>query len=236
MKSMPEPEIKFMDVNKLTKAKTHVRSEYPDDKMEALKSSIGSLGLLNFPKATPNVEVFDGWARVVAYKELGFPRIPVIIARGWSETEQIIASLSENIARSEVSADEMRQALDELITNNEMDSSVIAQMTGLDEDTIYVLMSTKDLMEKIEAEKPSDGEGPIPVYSLEKITEIIEAPQMNKKKVSKPKQGKFGSRKRNISYMNIPVPVPFRFSVFLLRSYAHQYCTFHFHAVAQAPQ
>lgn len=190
MKTMPKPEIKSMEVNKLTKASTSVRTEYPEKALEVLKTSILHIGLLNPPIATSKGEVFVGWARVVACREIGIPFIPVFIARGWSVEDQIIASLVENYHKANYTEDEVRPAIRRLIDEQVMSLSAVASMIGMERKAVESLLSSnpsKDI-----TKKNLEQESQLPEYSMENITEVIQTPPARKKRskpISKEKLG-----------------------------------------------
>lgn len=173
---MKQPIVKLFKIAELTKADTNVRTEYPEEGMKNLRASIASLGLLELPKCTPEGNVFAGWGRVEACRLEGMVDIYCIEVSDFDAKTQRIASLSENYARSQLYEDEVRFAIKTLTTEDKMKVPEIARRTGINLGTLYNLLSFYRLPDEVQEEimKAADADDKIPVYTISKITEVVE--------------------------------------------------------------
>lgn len=185
---LKKPVVKKFKVDSLTKADTNVRTEYPEESLKGLRASIVSLGLLELPKCTPEGDVFAGWGRVKACRAEGIEEMYCIEIVGFDEDTQIIASLSENYHRSRLYEDEVRYAIKRL-TERDISVPEIAKKTGISLGTLYNLLSFYRLPDEVQKEiqrVADEEEDKIPVYSISKITEVVEmAPEEQQVEVGK---------------------------------------------------
>ena len=169
------PVVKIFKISELTKADTNVRDEYNEDVMAALQTSIEYSGLLELPKCTSSGKVFAGWSRIEACKAIGFEDVPCIVIDYMSDDDQIVASLAENTARGVLQDYEKRWAVKKLRDSGK-DGIQIAKLTGMNEATVYTLLSFYRLPEKTQdvvLKKAEEGEN-IPFYTMAKVSEIVE--------------------------------------------------------------
>ena len=169
-------ELKLWSIDDLSKSPSNVRTDYPPEKMDILRASVAQVGLLTPPSCTSDGEVYAGWTRVQACKEEGLTEIVCFTSEDINPIEQLIASLSENYARADLYHEEVRSALKKL-RDDGMNGPEIARRTGMDERTVYTLLSFYRLPQSVQddVERQSEEGNKIPMYTLSKITEIIES-------------------------------------------------------------
>lgn len=165
-KVLSAPKVKMVKVKDLKKASTNVRQEYPEEAQNALADSIGDIGLLEFPKVTPDGKVIAGWGRVQACIKNDIEEIPVVVL-DLNVKDQIIASLAENESRSNLFRYESRDAVKKLSDTYGMSQRAIAKSTGLSYSTVAALLSLDKLPEPVK-EKAGD----IPAFTTHKIVQI----------------------------------------------------------------
>jgi len=206
---LTEPVITKWKITDLKKAGSNVRTEYPDETMDVLQQSIRALGLLQLPLATPEGEVFSGWGRVEALTHEGYTEMYVIEVDRFDETDQIIASLSENYARTDLFDDEVRFALKRLVQKG-LKPKDIAQKTGMNESTVYNLLEfykLPELAQELAKEDPKPG-----IYTVSKISQIVKGqPEEQQEVVAKTlveiaKEMPRGQRKKGEYGYTRPVP------------------------------
>lgn len=171
--SLPKPKVVKKKVDELTKAPTNVRFEYPEEKMDVLRKSIRSMGLLELPKVTPEGKVFAGWGRVEACKAEGIKEIYVVEIGSMSPREQMIASLTENFARADLDDSELRIAIKKLRDEEGLTPAEISRVTGMNISTIHQHLSFYRLPEELREDIEEDI-ATLPMYSISHINQAVQ--------------------------------------------------------------
>ena len=122
--------------------KLNVRHKLFDEPLEELKDSIKALGLLQpivvmKPKEDGGkYKLLIGQRRYKAFKELGYAKIPAIVIDYQDQKTAIALSLSENMYRSELSHEDMAEAVSKLYDLYKGDINKIARDTGIWPETV----------------------------------------------------------------------------------------------------
>jgi|LDZT01.1.fsa_nt_gi ParB family chromosome partitioning protein len=121
-----------VDVNKLTSNLYQPRQDFDQEKMDELKESIKTHGIIQpiiVRESTEGYEIVAGERRLKAAKEIGLEKVPVIIKQ-FNNLKTFEIALVENIQREDLNPIDQAFAFKRLIDEFEMTHQELAEMTG----------------------------------------------------------------------------------------------------------
>jgi len=145
-------QVKYIKTNEVTENSAQPRSDFDDERLAELVSSIREKGFLQpilVRKKDNAYEVIAGERRLRAAQALGLDKIPVII-KSVSDEEALILALVENIQRQELNAIEEAKAFKRLIDEYDLTQDSVAQSVGKNRTTIANLLRLLRLPQEIQ--------------------------------------------------------------------------------------
>jgi len=108
----------FLPLEKLQISKFNVRKKIQKEDLKLLADSIKEIGVLQplivKPLPEGKYEVIAGQRRLIAARAVGIKVVPCIVKHNLEQEDEILISLSENLARKELNPIEKAKALEEL--------------------------------------------------------------------------------------------------------------------------
>ena len=130
--------ILYLDVKRIRAGKLQPRSEFDEEKLKNLVSSIKGNGLIQpivVRRLGENYEIIAGERRFRAIKKLGIEKIPAIM-KNVKDREALVISLIENLQREQLNPIEEANAFKKLIDDFKINQDEVAQFIGKDKTTI----------------------------------------------------------------------------------------------------
>jgi len=130
--------ILYLDVKKVQAGRLQPRSEFDEEKLKDLVSSIKEKGLIQpivVRKHKENYEIIAGERRFRAVKKLGIEKIPALM-KDVDDREALVISLIENLQREQLNPMEEANAFKKLIDDFKITQDEVAQFIGKDKTTI----------------------------------------------------------------------------------------------------
>jgi len=121
-----------IDVNKITPNLYQPRQEFDQEKMDELKESIKTHGIIQpiiVRETTEGYEIVAGERRLKAAKEIGLEKVPVIIKQ-FNNLKTFEIALVENIQREDLNPMDQAFAFKRLIDEFKMTHQELAEITG----------------------------------------------------------------------------------------------------------
>lgn len=121
-----------VDVNKVTPNLYQPRQDFDQEKMDELKESIKTHGIIQpiiVRESTDGYEIVAGERRLKAAKEIGLEKVPVIIKQ-FNNLKTFEIALVENIQREDLNPIDQAFAFKRFIDEFKMTHQELAEMTG----------------------------------------------------------------------------------------------------------
>jgi ParB family chromosome partitioning protein len=121
-----------IDVNKITPNLYQPRQEFDQEKMDELKKSIKTHGIIQpiiVRETTEGYEIVAGERRLKAAKEIGLEKVPVIIKQ-FNNLKTFEIALVENIQREDLNPIDQAFAFKRLMDEFKMTHQELAEITG----------------------------------------------------------------------------------------------------------
>lgn len=147
-----EEYIAYLDISDIKPGPYQPRSDFNQEKMEELASSIREKGVVQpilVRKIDSGYEVIAGERRLRAVKSLGVEKIPAIV-KEVDDANAIELALIENIQREDLNPIEEARAYERLSNNFGFTQEQIAQAVGKDRTTVTNILRLLNLPAKIQ--------------------------------------------------------------------------------------
>lgn len=174
-----------VQISKIKVGENSIRTK--DTGVQELMASITANGLLHPVVVTKNGSTYNlvaGHRRLAAMKKLGFKTVPVTIKNFDTEDESVVAQISENMCRKEVSLQELGIALKDLEKSGFSDQE-IAKRVGVSYNDIKSARASitaipKEYHQKIRRTVNKRGTGEISLAKANTIISVSKAMQLTR--------------------------------------------------------
>ncbi len=145
-------EIKYIDLVDIIPNRLQPRTEFDEDKLNELATSIKQYGIINpllVRKVGNKYEIIAGERRFKAAKIVGLERVPVIISNMDERTSAEVAVI-ENIQRQDLSALEEARSYRKLLDQGSITQEQLAAKMGKSQSTIANKMRLLNLCDEVQ--------------------------------------------------------------------------------------
>lgn len=145
-------EIKYIDLVDIIPNRLQPRTEFDEDKLNELATSIKQYGIINpllVRKVGNKYEIIAGERRFKAAKIVGLERVPVIISNMDERTSAEVAVI-ENIQRQDLSALEEARSYRKLLDQGNITQEQLAAKMGKSQSTIANKMRLLNLCDEVQ--------------------------------------------------------------------------------------
>jgi len=161
------------------KMEEQIRQNYDDDSINELAQSIKSQGLINpieVVKEKDHYRIISGHRRYLAFKRLGYEKIPAIIKQGVKKDDIPIRQLIENIQREDLDPIDEALAMKKILEIKGITQEELAKILGKSKSKISKTLSILKLLEKVSHAKLRG----LPAETLYELTAIEDEETLNK--------------------------------------------------------
>ncbi|MBQ9550095.1 MAG: ParB/RepB/Spo0J family partition protein [Lachnospiraceae bacterium] len=162
----------------------NIRKEYND--IDELTASIREKGILQNLTVVPDPEVSDGYLvvignrRLTAARNAGLKTAPCRIVEDMPESEQVMAMLTENMQRSNLTVSEEAAGIQMCLSDFGFTIEDIAQKTGLSQTTVRHRANIAKLNQQVLRSKEADEGFQLNLTDLTRLEKVSNIATRNK--------------------------------------------------------